>query len=157
MKQMNRKRAFALLGAALFAASLCACSAKPIAEESWYDEESQFAEVDLSITDAPTEDPIKKLDPFLGEWSLAGNNGSFELVDRETVRYTDHAAEKSATCSYELSPSGQVLTLTQIDPEADGASLKSGGMICTLEDENHMKTTTLDGDGAKALTRVGAE
>ena len=153
MRQERKKRLAAALGGLLIMGCMAGCQT-PGADQEWWDEQSEYAEVDLSITETPTEDPAEQLAPFLGKWSLTGFVAEFELVDHDTVRYNDLSSGKFATCTYEVNPMQKKLVLEQIDAEADGASLKTGGMVCILEDDDHMKTTTLDGTGAKKLVRV---
>ena len=139
---------------------LSACRGGETEEDYWGGEQIKTSDKSTTttlLTPDPTANPAKPLSPFLGTWELSGNRCSFSVTENNTVLYTDHTANRHATCSYEYDAKKQILTLRQIDSEADGASLKSGGMICVLEDENHMKKTFLDGKGAMTLTRVAGE
>lgn len=139
---------------------LSACQGGKTEEDYWGSEQINTEENNTTttvLTPDPTESPAKQLSPFLGIWGMDANRVKLSLTEENTVLYNDYTANRHATCSYELNEAEQTLTLHQIDPEADGASLKSGGMICVLVDDNHMKKTFLDGTGEIPLTRVASE
>ena len=154
MSRKNVKRFGALSVAILLMLAFSACQ-QTNEDQEWWDEKPEYAEVDLSVTDAPTEDPAKQLTVFMGDWQIGESVYTLELTEDNAVRFIDHKAEKSVACNYEINAGAKKLTLRQIDWEASDVRLKSGGKVCILEEDGRMRMTTLDGTDAMLMSRVG--